>query len=174
MTGLVATATTTIEATKETVWKALTDPDEVMAWFFGTDQRTDWKPGSPITWTGEWDGKPYEDKGEVLAVDEPNRFEVTHWSPLTGTPDVPESYHTLVYALREARGPHRGLDQPGQQRRPGRGRPQRRLVDPAPRGAEAARRRVLTRRGLVRDFSRRPASARSPRRSDTRRARIVA
>ena len=91
MNGLVATATTTIEATKETVWKALTDPDKVMAWFFGTDQRTNWRPGSPITWTGEWDGKPYEDKGEVLAVDEPNRFEVTHWSPLTGTPDVPEA-----------------------------------------------------------------------------------
>ncbi len=104
MTGLVATATTSIEATKEAVWTALTDPDEVMVWFFGTDQRSDWKPGSPITWTGEWDGKPYEDKGEVVAVDEPNRFEVTHWSPLTGTPDVPESYHTLVYTLRDAEG----------------------------------------------------------------------
>lgn len=104
MTGLVATATASIEATKETVWKALTDSDEVMAWFFGTDQRTDWAPGSPITWSGEWDGKPYEDKGQVVAVDEPNRFEVTHWSPLTGTPDVPESYHTLVYTLRENEG----------------------------------------------------------------------
>ncbi len=104
MTGLVATATTSIEATKDTVWKALTDPAEVKAWFFGTDQRTDWKPGSPITWSGEWEGKPYEDKGEVVAVDEPNRFEVTHWSPLTGTHDAPENYHTLVYTLDDADG----------------------------------------------------------------------
>ncbi len=104
MTGLVATATTSIEATKERVWKALTDPDEVKAWFFGTDLKTDWKPGSPITWSGEWEGKPYEDKGEVVAVDEPNRFEVTHWSPLTGTEDAPENYHTLVYALGDDDG----------------------------------------------------------------------
>ncbi|MEO7234728.1 MAG: SRPBCC family protein [Lapillicoccus sp.] len=104
MTGLVATATTTIEATKDKVWKALTDPDEVKAWFFGTDQRTDWTPGSPITWSGEWEGKPYEDKGEVVAVDEPHRFEVTHWSPLTGTDDAPENYHTLVYTLDDAAG----------------------------------------------------------------------
>ncbi len=104
MTGLVATATTSIEATKERAWKALTDPDEVKAWFFGTDLKTDWKPGSPITWSGEWEGKPYEDKGEVVAVDEPNRFEVTHWSPLTGTEDAPENYHTLVYALGDDDG----------------------------------------------------------------------
>jgi uncharacterized protein YndB with AHSA1/START domain len=104
MTGLVATATTSIEAPREAVWKALTDPDEVRAWFFGTDQRSDWTPGSSITWSGEWEGKPYQDKGEVLAVDEPRRLEVTHWSPLSGTPDVPESYHTLVYELRDGDG----------------------------------------------------------------------
>jgi len=40
--------------------------------------RTDWTPGSPIPWSGEWDGKPYEDKRMVVAVDEPNRFEDTH------------------------------------------------------------------------------------------------
>lgn len=99
--GPLATASTTIDAPPERVWSALTDPDEVRQWFFGTEQRTDWRPGSPITWSGEWEGKAYEDKGTVVAVDEPRRFEVTHWSPLTGTPDEPDSYHTLVYTLQD-------------------------------------------------------------------------
>lgn len=46
--GRVATATTTVNATKDRVWSALTDPDEVKEWFFGTHQMTDWAPGSPI------------------------------------------------------------------------------------------------------------------------------
>jgi uncharacterized protein YndB with AHSA1/START domain len=104
MTGLVASASTTIDASQDRLWKALTDPAEVKQWFFGTDVKTDWKPGSRITWSGEWEGKPYEDKGEVLAVDEPNRLEVTHFSPLTGQDDVPANYHTIVYSLADANG----------------------------------------------------------------------
>ena len=99
MTGLTATASTMVDADKQRVWTALTDPTEVKQWFFGTDLETDWTPGSSITWSGEWEGKPYQDKGEVVAVDEPNRLEVTHFSPLTGQDDVPENYHTLVDAL---------------------------------------------------------------------------
>ncbi len=45
-----------------------------------------------------WD-KPYEDKGEVLEVDPGRLLKLTHFSPLTGQPDVPENYHTLVYEL---------------------------------------------------------------------------
>jgi uncharacterized protein YndB with AHSA1/START domain len=99
MTGLIATASTVVDADQQTVWQAITDPAEVKQWFFGTDLATDWTPGSTITWSGEWEGKPYQDKGKVVAVDEPNRLEVTHYSPLTGQADVPENYHTLVYAL---------------------------------------------------------------------------
>jgi uncharacterized protein YndB with AHSA1/START domain len=99
MTGLTATASTVVDADKPRVWTAITDPAEVKQWFFGTDLETDWQPGSPITWSGEYEGKAYQDKGEVIAVDEPNRLEVTHFSPLTGQEDRPENYHTLVYAL---------------------------------------------------------------------------
>ncbi|MEO8830637.1 SRPBCC family protein [Lapillicoccus sp.] len=70
----------------------------------GSVVETDWQPGSPITWSGEWKGKPYQDKGEIVAVDEPDRLELTHYSPLTGQDDVPESYHTLVYTLEDRDG----------------------------------------------------------------------
>jgi hypothetical protein len=35
----------------------------------GADVETDGKPGSPITWKGEYQGKPYEDKGELVEAD---------------------------------------------------------------------------------------------------------
>jgi uncharacterized protein YndB with AHSA1/START domain len=53
MTGKVATATVDIDATPQRVWSALTDPDEIEKYMFGSRVDTDWKPGSPIVWRGE-------------------------------------------------------------------------------------------------------------------------
>ena len=102
MNGIVATAATDIAAPAEKVWAALTEPEQIAAYMFGSQVETDWQVGSPITWNGEWEGKPYQDKGEVLAYDEPRRLSVTHFSPLTGQDDAPENYHTLVYQLSDA------------------------------------------------------------------------
>jgi uncharacterized protein YndB with AHSA1/START domain len=102
MNGIVATASIDIAAPAEKVWAALTEPEQIAAYMFGSQVETDWKVGSPITWNGEWEGKPYQDKGEVLAYDEPRRLSVTHFSPLTGQDDVPENYHTLVYELSDS------------------------------------------------------------------------
>jgi uncharacterized protein YndB with AHSA1/START domain len=97
--GIVAEATTTIAAPATDVWRALTDPDDVRQWMFGTTLATDWREGSPITWSGEWEGTAYEDKGMVLRVDEGRCLQFTHFSPLTGQPDVPENYHTVTIDL---------------------------------------------------------------------------
>src|SRR5262245_29131588 len=76
--NLIAKASTTIDAPKERVWDALVDPAQIKQYMFGTDVRSDWKEGSPITWKGEWKGKPYQDKG-VIAKMTPGRFlEYTH------------------------------------------------------------------------------------------------
>lgn len=102
MTGIVATAEIDIAAAPERVWEALTEPGAVKQWMFGTDLETDWSVGSPIVWKGEYEGKTYEDKGEVLVFDAPRTLSVTHFSPMTGQDDVPASYHTLVYTLTPA------------------------------------------------------------------------
>jgi len=99
MNGIVATASIDIEAPASRVWTALTEPDQIAAYMFGSRVETDWEVGHPITWNGEWEGKPYQDKGQVLAYDEPERLSVTHFSPLTGQDDVPENYHRLTYSL---------------------------------------------------------------------------
>ena len=104
MNGIVATAEIDIEAPAERVWSALVDPDQIEKYMFGSRVETDWKVGSPIVWKGEYEGKSYEDKGQVLAYEERARLSVTHFSPLSGQDDVPENYHTLVYTLSEEDG----------------------------------------------------------------------
>jgi uncharacterized protein YndB with AHSA1/START domain len=104
MTGKVATAETDIHATRSKVWRALTDPDQIQKYMFGSKVETDWKPGSHITWKGEYEGKKYEDRGEILEVEPERRLKLTHFSPMSGEEDAPENYHTLVYELEESDG----------------------------------------------------------------------
>jgi uncharacterized protein YndB with AHSA1/START domain len=114
MTGFVATAAVDVAADRERVWAALTDPQQIAAYMHGSQVETTWEVGSPITWEGEYEGRPYQDKGEVLEVEEPHRLSVTHYSPMLGKPDQPESYHTLVYTLTaDDGGTNLGLTQDG-------------------------------------------------------------
>lgn len=99
MADYVATAETEIEASPEQIWDVLTDPEQVKKFMFGADVRTDWQPGSPISWQGEYEGKKYTDKGEILEVDKGRLLKMSHYSPLSGQPDEPENYHTLTYEL---------------------------------------------------------------------------
>ncbi len=99
MTGSVATAEVDIHASPQRVWAALTEPDQIATYMGGSKVETTWEVGSPITWSGEYDGHAYQDKGTVLTYDEAHILSVTHYSPLMGQDDKPENYHTLVYSL---------------------------------------------------------------------------
>lgn len=100
----IATAEIDVAAPPSDVWKALTDPELIAKYFFGSQVKTDWQPGSPIVWKGEYEGKSYEDKGEILDVEPNRRLRVTHFSPMAGLPDKPENYHTLTYELDDRGG----------------------------------------------------------------------
>lgn len=99
MSGFMATAETDVAATPDRVWAALTEPDQIAAYMWGTQVETTWEVGTPIRWNGEHDGKAYQDKGTVLVYDEPSALSVTHYSPMSGQPDEPENYHRLDYTL---------------------------------------------------------------------------
>jgi uncharacterized protein YndB with AHSA1/START domain len=99
--NVTATAELDIKASAKQVWQALTDPGLIKKYFMGADVATDWKPGSPITWTGEYQGKAYQDKGEIIDVVPEQRLQHTHFSPMSGQPDEPEHYHTLTYTLEQ-------------------------------------------------------------------------
>jgi uncharacterized protein YndB with AHSA1/START domain len=114
VTGAIATASTDIAATPGEVWAALTDPEAISGWMSGSQVETTWEVGTSITWSGEYDGRAYVDKGEVLAVEDQRVLSMTHYSPLMGTEDLPENYHTLVYTLTPIdSGTHLELSQDG-------------------------------------------------------------
>lgn len=96
--------TFSIAAPKATVWNALTDPDIIRQYFFGTNTVTDWKVGSPIFFRGEWDGKAYEDKGTILANEPLQLIHYNYWSSFSAKPDSPENYANIKYRLEERGG----------------------------------------------------------------------
>jgi uncharacterized protein YndB with AHSA1/START domain len=97
----VAEATITINAPVSKVWQALVNPEIIKQYLFNTEVISDWKVGSPIIYRGEWEGKPFEDKGEILEIEPEKLLKSTHWSPLSGVPNIPENYHTVTYTLTD-------------------------------------------------------------------------
>ena len=95
----VAKTTITINAPAARVWDALTQPELIKRYLFGTQVTTDWQVGSPIVYEGTWEGKAYKDKGQVLQVEPGKLLVSTFWSSLAGLPDVPENYQTVRYEL---------------------------------------------------------------------------
>jgi uncharacterized protein YndB with AHSA1/START domain len=102
--NLVAKASITVNAPAARVWKALVDPAIIKQYMFGATVSSDFRKGRPITWKGEWQGKPYEDKGTILEVQRNRVLAYSHFSPLSGQPDVPENYHTVRIELDERGG----------------------------------------------------------------------
>ena len=99
-----AQVSATINAPKAKVWEALTEPAMIKQYFFGTETQTDWQVGSPVKFTGEWQGKTYEDKGTVLANETGKRLQYSYWSSMSGIEDKPENYVTVTYEITEKEG----------------------------------------------------------------------
>ncbi len=97
--NLIAKAGIDIDASGEKVWDALVTPESIKQYMFGTNVVSDWREGSPIYWRGEWQGKPYEDKGTILQFKPGRKIQYSHFSPLSGVPDKPENYHTVTVEL---------------------------------------------------------------------------
>jgi uncharacterized protein YndB with AHSA1/START domain len=100
-TDISTSSSVAIDASVDDVWRAITTPELIKQWFFGVDTETDWKQGSPIVHTGEWQGKPYADKGEIVRIEPRHVLVHTHWSDLTGTPDSPEHYQEVTWEVSE-------------------------------------------------------------------------
>lgn len=104
MEHLILNTSINVKAPAAKVWEALTNPAIVKQYFFGTNVKTDWKKGSPIIWEGEWEGKTYRDKGEILDIDPGKFVKYNYWSTMSGTEDIPENYADISYTLTEKNG----------------------------------------------------------------------
>ena len=90
-----------INASAARVWEALTTPSIIKQYFFGTTAVSNWKVGSPIVFTGEWDGKHYEDRGNIIEKIPNKMFRYSYWGSMSGIEDKPENYATITYELSE-------------------------------------------------------------------------
>ncbi|MGH2638326.1 MAG: SRPBCC domain-containing protein [Rhabdochlamydiaceae bacterium] len=98
-----AKASITINASTAKIWGALTNPELIKKYLYGTEAVSEWKVGSSITYRGIWQGKPYEDKGKILQLIPERLFQSTYWSSMGGFDDKPENYATVTYELEHIR-----------------------------------------------------------------------
>lgn len=99
MQKLVAKTSTSIQAPVNKVWQALTDPKLIKQYLFGTNAVSDWKEGSSITYSGEWEGKSYQDKGEIVKIIPEKLLHTTYLSSMSNKEDKPENYANVIYEI---------------------------------------------------------------------------
>lgn len=101
MKNIIAKESITLNAPAGKVWDALTQPELIKQYFFGTYASSDWKEGSPITFEGEWEGKKYKDKGTILKVEPGKLLRYNFWSSMSGIEDKPENYVIITYEVTD-------------------------------------------------------------------------
>lgn len=84
-----AVSTIHINASPEKVWEAITNSEKVKQYFFGSELVTTWEVESPITFKGEWQGVPYEDKGMVLIYNPRQKLSY----------EIPDKYGVVTYEV---------------------------------------------------------------------------
>lgn len=91
----------TVNAPKEKVWEALTEPEKVKAWQYGSELTTDWKVGNEIRFTSEWEGQIFEQWGTVLEFEPNEKLKYNLFAPRPDLEDKPENYFEMEYKLTE-------------------------------------------------------------------------
>ena len=94
----------TIHASPTRVWDALTKPELVKKYMMGANVKSDWKEGSPLTYTGEYKGKRFEEKGVIKKIEPDRLLQATHFSTTSGKEDKPENYAVVTWELHEKDG----------------------------------------------------------------------
>jgi len=90
-----------INANPNKVWNALTNPEIVKQWQFGSELTTNWKVGSEIRFKSEWEGKIFEQWGTVLEVELNQKLRYSLFVPRPDLEDKPENYFEMEYRLTE-------------------------------------------------------------------------
>jgi len=100
-TALKASQSIEINATCESVWDTMTNPEKIKVYLYGTETNTDWKVGSPIVFQGNYEGHVYNDKGNVLEVKENELLKYNYWSSMSGTEGKIENYFIVTYRIEQ-------------------------------------------------------------------------
>ncbi|MEP6926504.1 MAG: SRPBCC domain-containing protein [Ginsengibacter sp.] len=100
---LIVSESVVINAAPSKVWDALTNPEIIKKYLFGTETITDWKVGSEIIFQGEYGENKehtYRDKG-IIKQNVPNELlSYSYWSGFSGLENKPENYSLVTYSLQ--------------------------------------------------------------------------
>ena len=93
-----------IVAPARKVWLALTVPELVKQWQYGSELQTTWEVGSSITFRNEWNGQVFEQKGSVIEFLPPTRLKYSLFFPRPDLQDIPDHRFFMTYELTESAG----------------------------------------------------------------------
>ncbi|RXM45238.1 SRPBCC family protein [Flavobacterium sp. YO64] len=94
-------STTILNASIEKVWNALTKPDLVKQWQYGSELIADWKTGNEIRFRNEWEGQVFEQWGSILEIVPNQKIKYSLFFPRPELEDKPENYFIMSYILSE-------------------------------------------------------------------------
>jgi uncharacterized protein YndB with AHSA1/START domain len=97
-------STLNIKASPQKVWEALTKPELVKKWQFGSELITDWKVGGSIRFKAVWEGKVFEQWGTVLEFKPFELIKYSLFAPRPGLEDKLENYFVMNYILKSENG----------------------------------------------------------------------
>jgi uncharacterized protein YndB with AHSA1/START domain len=99
-----STSSIEIKAPAHKVWEALTRPELVKLWQYGSVLTTTWALGSPIHFGAEWNGQVFAQWGQVLEFIPDTRLKYSLYAPRPDLADSPENYFYMTYQLDEEGG----------------------------------------------------------------------
>lgn len=99
--NLKLTVSINLNVPVDKVWFALTDKEMIKQYFWGTEVNSDWNAGSPISYSGTWEGTAYEDKGFILKIEKNKTLKHSYWSSFWGTEYNADDVSIITYELSE-------------------------------------------------------------------------
>jgi uncharacterized protein YndB with AHSA1/START domain len=97
-------STIKLNASLDKVWEALTSPEKVKLWQFGSELITTWKVGSNIEFVTAWEGQIFKQWGKVLEVKPNELIKYSLFAPRPDLEDKPENYFVMNYVLTTENG----------------------------------------------------------------------
>lgn len=92
-----------INATKEKVWNALTNPEITKQYLYGCEVQSNWIEGNDVIWKGAADGMVYV-TGKVVTYKPYNTLALTTFNPHGSDEDIPENHLLGTHTLEEENG----------------------------------------------------------------------
>lgn len=97
-------STIKLNASLDKVWLALTSPQKVKLWQFGSDLITTWEIGSSIEFVTEWEGHIFKQWGKILEIKPNELLQYSLFAPRPDLEDKPENYFVMNYVLTAEKG----------------------------------------------------------------------